>query len=80
MNERMLAKLGLLEQKKKEAEKLAILIDNLRKDINYILFPDDIESMEVPQAEVLMHELSEKWRNYTGLRKEIRKLEKELNR
>jgi len=80
MNERMLARLGLLEQKKQEAEKLAILIDNLKKDINYALFPDEIEAMEISQAEVLMHELSEKWRNYIGLKKDIDKLEKELNK
>ena len=80
MDERRLARLGLLEQKKREANKLAILIDNLRKDINYALFPDRIEDMNVPHAEVLMHELAEKWRNYIGLKEDIKKLEEELGK
>lgn len=78
MNERMLARYGLLEQKKREAAKLEILIDNLRKDINYATFPEVIKEMGVPAAEILMHELAEKWRNYMGLIKEIENLDKEL--
>jgi hypothetical protein len=78
MNERMLARYGLLEQKKREAAKLEILIDNLRKDINYAMFPEVIKDMKIPSAEVLMHELAEKWRNYMGLVKEIENLDNEL--
>ena len=78
MNERMLARYGLLEQKKREASRLEILIDNLRKDINYATFPEAIKDMNVPDAEILMHELAEKWRNFMGLKKEIENLDNEL--